>query len=235
MVSTRAIVEVVASDQFASHAAKWLAARLVAHDGLSAVVLAGGATPRPIYEAMTEPPFVTELPWPRIHWFFGDERFVPQAHPDSNFRMARESLFTRAPVPRANIHAMRTEGFTPEAAASSYEKELRRFHDMRSGGPLFDVTLLGIGTDGHTASLFPGGTALEEATRWAVAVESARGVRISLTRPALDMSRSVAFLAAGKEKRAILTRLFAGADDLPAARIAPEGELFFILDREAAP
>ncbi len=235
MIASRAIVDVVAAEEFASHAARWLAARLQGRDGALSVLLAGGATPRPVYELFAAPPFADTLPWPRIHWFFGDERFVPRDNADSNFRMVREALFARAPVPPANIHAIPTEGLTPAAAADSYDRELRRFGNMRGGGPLFDASLLGIGADGHTASLFPGDAALDETVRWAVAVESARGTRISLTRPALEMSRALAFLAAGKDKHAILARIFTGVTDLPVARISPEGELRFILDRDAAP
>ncbi len=235
MTAARAIVDVVASDAFAAHAATWLAAQLRGRDGVLGVLLSGGGTARPVSELLATPPFAGTLPWPRIHWFLGDERFVPHDHADSNYRMMREALFARAPIPSANVHAIPTEGLTPEAAAAFYDHELRRFRETRGGGPLFDASLLGIGTDGHTASLFPGNAALDETARWAVAVESARGTRISLTRPALDLSRALAFLAAGKEKHAILARLFAGADDLPAARISPEGELRFILDRAAAP
>ncbi len=235
MIAARAVIDIVAPERFAAHAAGWLAARLPQRDGGLAVLLTGGATPRPVYEALAAPPLVDQVPWPRIDWYFGDERFVPQDHPDSNFRMARETLFARAPIRPTNIHAIPTEGVTLAEAAERYESELRRLRERRGEGPLFDASLLGIGADGHTASLFPGHPALAETARWVVAVESARGPRISLTRPALDLSRALAFIAAGKEKRAIVARLRAGADDLPVARIAPVGELRFILDREAAP
>ena len=140
-----------------------------------AVALSGGATPRPVYERLAAAPLSERLPWPRIHWFWGDERFVPPDHPDSNYRMVREALLSRVPVPPANIHPVRTEGISPETAAAEYDAELRRFyHDARRADALFDVTLLGIGADGHTASLFPGDGALAEKSRWAVAVRGAR-------------------------------------------------------------
>ena len=146
----------------------------------------------------------SRFPWSRVHWFWGDERFVPHGHPDSNYRMARDALLSRVPVPDDNVHAIPTEGLSPEQAAAAYETTLKRFYgaDMLAPDrPLFDVTLLGIGEDGHTASLFPGQPALQEMRRWAVAVIGAKSEpRITLTYPALDSSRDVAFLATGEGK-----------------------------------
>jgi 6-phosphogluconolactonase len=235
---SRATVDVAddAAD-LARRAAAWIAARLGELDGPLSVALSGGSTPRPVYELLAVPPLRNRMPWSRIHWFWGDERFVPQDDSASNFRMAYDALLRRAPVPPANIHAIPTEGLTPEAAAAFYDAELRRFQaEKRRDIPLFDVTLLGIGPDGHTASLIPGDAAVEEQTAWAVAVRGSRAeTRITLTLPALARSGAVAFLAAGPDKRAPLARLFAGASDLPPARLDPAGGVFFFLDRAAAP
>jgi 6-phosphogluconolactonase len=228
-MSARApIIDVVAGDTFARHAANWLAAKLQGRDGALAVALAGGETPRPVYEILATLP----LPWPRIHWFWGDERFVPKGDRASNYRMAAEALFARAPVPARNIHPVPTESMTLEEAARAYEDELRRL----GREPLFDAMFLGVGAEGHTASLFPGGAALEEQARWVLAVvDSARGPRITLTLPALGSSNATAFLATGAEKRAALKRILAGDRAFPAACVTAVGELRFILDRDAAP
>jgi 6-phosphogluconolactonase len=234
----RAVIDVADTPaELARRAAEWIVGELAQRDGMLSVALSGGETPRPVYELLATPPLRDRMPWPRVHWFWGDERFVPKDHRDSNYRMVREALLSRAPVPPANIHAVPTEGLTPEAAAAEYDAELRRFYrEARREDALFDVTLLGIGADGHTASLFPGGAALEEKSALVVAVSGARAEpRITLTLPALARSRAVAFLAAGAEKRPALTRIFAGARDLPAARVEPEGGLYYFLDRAAAP
>ena len=233
----RAVIDVVeGAAELAPRAAAWIVEQFAERDGTIAVALSGGATPRPVYERLAAAPHRDRVPWPRVHWFWGDERFVPKTHRDSNDRMAREALLSRAPVPPANIHPIPTEGMSPEAAAAAYDAELRRFYrEVRRDGALFDVTLLGIGADGHTASLFPGDAALDEKSSWAAAVRSRPEPRITLTLPALNSSRAVAFLAAGAEKRAALSRLFAPGCDLPVARLEPMGGVFFFLDRAAAP
>jgi len=181
----------------------------------------------------------SRFPWNRAHWFWGDERFVPHDHPDSNFRMAREAFLSRVPVPGDNIHPVPTERISPEGAAVAYETTLKRFYGAETlapGRPLFDVTLLGIGDDGHTASLFPGQPALQEMRRWAVAVIGAKSEpRISLTYPALDSSRDVAFVATGQEKRQVVARAQAGDRTIPAGVIRPVGRLHWFTDRAAAP
>jgi 6-phosphogluconolactonase len=173
-----------------------------------------------------------------VHWFWGDERFVPHDHPESNYRMACDAFLSLVAVPAANIHAIPTEGVSPSQAAAAYEATLKRFYGAQSiatDRPLFDATLLGIGADGHTASLFPGDPALEEDRRWAVAVAGARAEpRITLTYPALDSSRDLAFLVAGAGKKEILRRVQAGDTALPAARVRPTGRLHWLTDRAAA-
>ena len=174
-----------------------------ASDRAFAVSLSGGSTPRRLYECLAAPEIASRFPWNRAHWFWGDERFVPHEHPDSNFRMARDAFLSRVPVPRDNIHAVPTEGLSPEQAAAAYETTLKRFYGadtLAPDRPLFDVTLLGIGEDGHTASLFPGQPALQETRRWAVAVIGAKAeARITLTYPALDSSRNARLWLRGKK------------------------------------
>jgi 6-phosphogluconolactonase len=203
------------------------------------VCLSGGSTPRRLYERLAGPEIAPRFPWDRVHWFWGDERFVPHDHPESNYGMARDALFSRVPAPEENIHAIPTEGLSPEQAADAYARALERFYGAETlapDRPLFDVALLGIGEDGHTASLFPGRPALEETRRWAVAVTGAKSEpRITLTYPSLDSSRDLAFLVTGAGKRDVLRRAQAGDRALPAARVRPLGRLHWFADRAAAP
>jgi 6-phosphogluconolactonase len=227
------------AELLAQGVAEWLCAFATATDGDFALCLSGGSTPRKLYETLSTPAIASSFPWSRTHFFWGDERFVPRDHPDSNYRMTREALLSKVPVPENNIHAIPTEGLSPEQAAMTYELTLKRFHGadrLASDRPLFDVTLLGIGRDGHTASLFPGQPALQETSRWAVAVIGAKSeARITLTYPALNSSRDIAFLAAGEEKRQPLSRAWAGDCAMPAAMIRPIGRLYWFTDRAAAP
>jgi 6-phosphogluconolactonase len=220
-------------------AAEWLCALAQASVGAFAVCLSGGSTPRPLYERLAMPSIAARFPWPRVHWFWGDERFVPHDHRDSNYRMVHEALLCRVPVPATNIHAIPTELLTPEQAALAYEETLKRFYGtdaLNPNQPLFDVTFLGIGDDGHTASLFPGQPALQERRRWAVEVVGVRSEpRISLTYPALDSSSHVAFLAAGEKKREAVARAMAGNRETPAALVRPVGQLHWFIDRAASP
>src|SRR4051812_8502729 len=161
------------AEALARNAAQWLADKALAATGPFAICCSGGSTPKRLYERLAEPDVAARFPWPRVHWFWGDERFVPHNHPDSNYGMIHAALLSRAPVPPGNIHAVPTEGLTPEQAAGAYEQTLRNFCDtprLDTGQPMFDVVLLGIGEDGHTASLFPGQPALDETQRWVIAV-----------------------------------------------------------------
>jgi 6-phosphogluconolactonase len=227
------------AEALAQGVAEWLCAVAQASDRDFAVCLSGGSTPRRLYERLAKPAIASRFPWSRSNWFWGDERFVPHDHPDSNYRMAQEALLSRVPIPREHIHAIPTEGLSPEQAAAAYETTLKRFHgtDLLSPGrPLFDVTLLGIGEDGHTASLFPGQPALQEKRRWAVAVIGAKSEpRITLTYPALDSSRDVAFLATGEGKRGAVAGAKAGDCEIPAAMVRPVGRLHWFTDHAAAP
>jgi 6-phosphogluconolactonase len=227
------------AETLAQGVAEWLCALAQASNGNFAVCLSGGSTPQRLYERLATLGIASRFPWRRSHWFWGDERFVPHEHPDSNYRMARDALLSRVPIPNDNIHAVPTEGLSPEQAAVAYETTLKRFYGadvLSPERPLFDVTLLGIGEDGHTASLFPSQPALREHHRWAVAVIGAKSEpRITLTYPALDSSRDVAFLATGDGKRGAVAGAKAGNCELPAAMVRPVGRLHWFTDRAAAP
>ena len=222
----------------AERAADWLLEAARASPGRIAVALSGGATPRLLYERLAAPPCRDVFPWSRVHWFWGDERFVPHDDPLSNYRMVHTALLARAPVPPANIHAVPTERLDPAEAAAAYERELQEFYGaarLDPARPLFEVTLLGLGPDGHTASLFPGTAVLAERERWVAAVIGAKSeARITLTYPALESSRRAAFLVVGGEKRAILRRLRDGDETLPAAHLHSVGSLCIFADVAAA-
>lgn len=227
------------AEALARTAAEWLRAEANARPGIVRICLSGGSTPRRLYQLLSDPACITDFPWARVHWFWGDERFVPHDHPDSNYRMAREALFDRVSIPTDHIHPIPTEGLGPDAAAAEYERTLRcvygaeRLHPER---PLFDVTLLGLGADGHTASLLPDSLVLDEAARWVAAVAHGRPeARITLTYPALNASHAVAFVVAGEDKRDALAAVWRGDRALPAARIRPLGTLHWFVDRPAAP
>jgi 6-phosphogluconolactonase len=225
------------AEALARNAAEWLCALALASDGRFAICCSGGSTPKRLYEVLAEPAMASRFPWSGVHWFWGDERFVPHDHPDSNYRMVCDALLSRVAVPDGNIHAIPTAGLSPEQAAAAYEKTLKDFYGadtLAPTRPLFDVTLLGIGEDGHTASLFPGHPALEEKDHWALAVIGAKSeARITLTYPALDSSRDAAFLVTGASKREAVARARSGDRTLPAARIRPVGRLHWFADRAA--
>jgi 6-phosphogluconolactonase len=229
------------AEALARRAAEWLTAAMTASTGRFAVALAGGSTPRQLYRLLTEPPWRDRIPWPRVHWFWGDERFVPQDHHDSNFAMVQDALLAHAPIPAECIHPIPTSTATPEQAAGAYEHDLQSWYGgtaLSPDRPLFDVTLLGLGADGHLASLFPGSPVLAERKRWTSAVAEApqppHVPRITLTYPALESSRETVFLVSGGGKRTILSQFLAGAD-IPAARLRPAGRLRLFVDRAAAP
>jgi 6-phosphogluconolactonase len=198
------------------------------------LALAGGSTPRCLYELLAGSEFRDKIPWSQVHFFWGDERMVPQDHPQSNYRMAQEALLKHVPVLRSNIHPILTQA-SPEEAAQAYENELRK-HFGR-GVPAFDLVLLGLGGDGHTASLFPGAGALEEKQRLAVAHRPGqKGFdRVTLTLPVLNQARRVFFLVAGKDKATALQAAVTGGGQLPAQQVAPRnGELVWLVDAAAA-
>jgi 6-phosphogluconolactonase len=221
----------------AHHVAEWMTQAALAAQGPFRVSLSGGSTPKALYRLLASDEFRTRFPWPRVSWYWGDERFVPYEHPDSNYRMTSEAMLAKAPVPPENIHPVPTDG-TPEDAARRYERTLQGAYGAATFDPqrpLFDVTLLGLGPDGHTASLLPGEPVLDERKRWVAAVSHGRPeVRITMTYPAIDSSRRVAFLVAGEEKAEIFNAIRTGNSQVPAARVRPVGELFWFVDQAAA-
>jgi 6-phosphogluconolactonase len=221
----------------ARHVAEWMTATALAAKGPFRVSLSGGSTPKALYELLASDDFKGRFPWKQVSWYWGDERFVPHDHPESNYRMVREAMLPKAPVPPENIHPIPTDG-TPEEAAREYERTLQRAYGaptLDPSRPLFDIMLLGLGSDGHTASLLPGDPALEERKRWVVPVSQGRPeVRITLTLPVIDSSRHVAFLVSGRSKAAVLAAVRAGDSRLPAARVRPVGELIWFVERAAA-
>jgi 6-phosphogluconolactonase len=231
-------IEVLADPRsLARHVAEWMTALALAAPGPFRVSLSGGSTPKALYELLASDAFLGRFPWRRVHWYWGDERFVPYDDPESNYRMTCEAMLAKAPIPSGNIHPVPTDG-DPDAAAARYERTLQTAYGataLDAARPLFDLTLLGLGSDGHTASLLPGEPVLEERRRWVAPVAHGRPeVRITMTYPVIESSRQVAFLVAGKEKAPIMAAIRGGDSQVPAARVRPVGELVWFLDQAAA-
>jgi 6-phosphogluconolactonase len=205
--------------------------------GRCSLVLSGGSTPRTLYGLLASE-FRDRIPWTHVHVFWGDERYVLPQDPDSNYRMAKEALLDHVPCPAGNIHPMPTHFPSPGAAAQDYERTLRSYFGTDS--PRFDLILLGLGEEGHTASLFPGSPALGERTRWVLAVKThARPpLRLTLTLPALTRAATIYVLVAGPKKARALHHVLAVIPDpnaYPAAGLrSTEGTLIWWVDREAA-
>ena len=203
------------------------------------LVLAGGSTPQGLYRRLASEACRNRIDWARVRVFWGDERCVAPTHPDSNYRMAREALLDHVPIPAAHVHRMRGED-APDSAAAAYEAELKATLGGLDGFRSFDLVLLGLGADGHTASLFPGMASGRLLTRWAVAehVDTARGWRITLTPPLLNAARAVLFLVAGDDKAPALAAVLEGPSRpsaLPAQRVADGGRhVRWLVDRKAA-
>jgi len=227
------------AEALAQSVADWVCRQAQANAGPFALCLSGGSTPRQLYAALATAGARHGFPWTRAHWFWGDERFVPHDHVDSNYRMAHEALLSRVAVPAGNIHPIPTVGLSARDAAAAYEATLRHFYgegQLTSQRALFAVTLLGVGEDGHTASLFPKQRSLDERRRWVLDVKSPTGdARITLTYPALESSRNIVFLATGSRKQRILARIWSGDRSLPAARVHAGGSVHWFLDRAADP
>lgn len=206
--------------------------------GRVSIALAGGSTPIGLYARLASDDLRNRIPWPRVHLFWGDERCVPPDDPKSNYRAAQDALIPRLSLPPENIHRMRGEDPRPEQAALDYENELRAFFQaVPQGATLFDLVLLGIGEDGHTASLFPGSPALDETRRWTAApfVKQLNAHRLTLTLPLLNRSACVLFMASGAGKSSALKSLRGEEVRHPFQRIRPSGgRLIFYMDRAAA-
>lgn len=221
-------------EALSAHAAVLIAATMTGCAAPFRLCLAGGSTPKAAYRLLARR---NDLPWDCVEIFFGDERFVPPEHPDSNYRMVRESLLSGGNVQPRALLAIPTDG-TPEDCAEAYEEELRQQYGasiLDPAVPLFDLMLLGLGTDGHTASLIPGQPVLEEKKHWVAPVPQGRDeVRLTLTYPALQSSRLTVFLVAGADKADAVAKVRAGDAALPAGRLKPQGDVVWLLDRAAA-
>lgn len=170
--------------------------------------LSGGSTPRGLYERMTQEDLCSLFPWERIHFFWGDERWVPASDKRSNYRMVRETLLDPAQVPQANIHPIPTSVASPELAAADYEKILKDFFQQKFSFPAFDLILLGLGEDGHTASLFADDPAIQEGKRWVTtALLNTAEPRVTLTLPVMNHGRSILFLVSGEKKKEIFRKI----------------------------
>jgi 6-phosphogluconolactonase len=192
-----------------------------------------------VYELLATPEFNRRVDWDRVDLFWGDERYVPADAQDSNYRMAAQALLDHIPVPPANVHRVPTEISPPPAAARAYEDALRRVFGESAALPEIDLTYLGLGTNGHTASLFPHSPALHESSRLVVAdfVSEVNAWRISMTLPVLNHGRIVAFLIEGSQKAEVLRDILLGPRDperLPAQLISPQGKLLWMVDEAAA-
>lgn len=201
--------------------------------GRFSIALSGGSTPKPLYEAIA----AQNLSWDQIQVFWGDERYVPSDHPDSNEGMARAAWLNKVPIPPANIHPMPTNEADPAVAAQRYEQELRHVFQTPPGEvPALDVILLGMGDDGHTASLFPHTEALQVRDRLITVGNKEGQPRLTFTVPLINQARCVIFLVAGENKQTALAHIFAPTTDAmsyPARLIEPKGELWWLLDQAA--
>ena len=221
-----------AAEQFVT-----LSAEAINPRGRFAVALSGGSTPTALYALLATSEFASRVEWACVHVFWGDERCVPPKHPDSNFRMAREALLDHVPIPAENVYRIGGE-MEPAQAANEYERKLQAF--FSNGQPRFDLILLGMGDDGHTASLFPGAAAIHEQVRWVVAhyVDKLRVWRVTLTPVVINAAANVAFVVSGAGKADRLQQVLTGPyqpDVLPSQIVRPaEGRLLWLVDSDAA-
>jgi 6-phosphogluconolactonase len=226
--------------ELARTAAERLLARVNANHGRIAICLTGGSSPKQLYALLASDAYRGRMPWERVHWFIGDERFVPPSDPRNNMAMARK-IFLDACAPPSNIHPIPTETGSPDESAERYAQELTSFYGaerLQDSRPLFDLVLMGCGPDGHTASIFPDYPASKETARWVVGVPKAHVdpfvPRVTLTFPTLASCHEMLFEIAGSDKRPILTRVLAG-EDLPANRARSLGETVWLTDQAALP
>ena len=240
MARERILIPVADAEALAKAAAQRLMARIDANPGRIAICLTGGSSPKRLYELLATPDYAKAIPWDRVHWFIGDDRFVPTSDPLSNIGMAKHAFLDQH-APRDNTHPMPTDAASPDAAALLYSAMLKTYQDTMApepAGPLFDLVLMGIGPDGHTASLFPDYPAMAVRDRWVVGVPQAHVApfvpRVTLTLPALASCREMLFLVSGADKRAIATRVLAD-DTLPAAQAHSDHETVWLIDAAAMP
>jgi 6-phosphogluconolactonase len=239
--SDRRVIAVSDPAALAATAATRILARIAGAKDRVAICLTGGSSPQKLYQLLATDAWRNKIPWQRVHWFIGDERFVPANDVLNNMAMARQTFLDRC-APASNIHPIPTDSGSPEQAASRYERELKSFYGAEAfdpSRPLFEVVLMGVGPDGHTASIFPGYPALAETKRWVIGVPEAHVEpfvpRVTLTLPALSSCREMLFEVAGSEKRAILTRVLAG-ENLPGNRAhSSSGDTVWLVDKAALP
>ena len=238
----------------ATRAAEWLigqVAHAVERRGRAVVALSGGSTPTAVFACLATPPWRDRIAWDKVHLFWGDDRFVPSDDAASNASMARRTLLDHVDVPASHVYSIPSDSGSRDddeaavferarIAAEVYATTLHAFYGgarLHDDRPLFDVVLLGVGDDGHTASLFPDSPALDERTAWVVAsktINPPAPVRVTLTYPVLESAHAMLFLVAGAGKRAIVRRILDGDASLPAARVSPVGGLLWIMDADAA-
>ena len=233
---------IVAADAeaLARAAAERVMTRISANPSQIAICLTGGSSPKRLYQLLGSDAWRGKIPWDRVHWFIGDERFVPAGDPLNNMAVARATFLDRN-APSSHIHPIPTAAENPERSAEAYARELESLYGAQNldpARPLFDLVLMGAGPDGHTASLFPGFPAIEETERWVVGVPRANVApfvpRVSLTLPALASCHEMLFEIAGHDKQPILTRLLNG-ETLPALRARSNGETVWLVDQAALP
>lgn len=210
--------------------------KLLIEKGKCSFVLAGGSTPEGVYETLASGAYRERIDWSKVHLFWGDERCVLPDHPGSNYRMANEALIDHIAIPQENVHRIPAEK-EPAIAANEYESSLRKFYGDKADFPTFDIVLLGIGEDGHTASLFPGTSALEENRRWVteVYVSKLDVYRITMTLPVINNGKNIIFLVAGAPKADIVKHVYNRTDaTYPAMQVEPvDGKLVYFLDKAA--
>lgn len=228
------------AEALAREAVERVMARIAANPSRIAICLTGGSSPKKLYQLLGSDAWRDKIPWDRVHWFVGDERFVPEGDPLNNMAVARATFLDRN-APAGHIHPIPTTADNPDRGAEAYARELQAFYGadrLDPSRPLFDLVLMGAGPDGHTASLFPGYPEIEETTRWVVGVPKANVApfvpRVSLTLPVLVSCREMLFEIAGHDKQPILTRLLNG-ETLPASRARSNGETVWLVDRAALP
>jgi len=239
----RHVIAVADPAAMAKAAAERVIARISENPGRVAICLTGGSSPKQLYQLLATDAWCSRIPWQRLHWFIGDERFVPADDPLNNMAIARAAFLDRY-APASNIHPIPTstaDPADPDRSAALYEQELKSFYgadELDPARPLFDLVLMGVGPDGHTASLFPGYPTIDETDRWVTGVPRANVEpfvpRVTLTLPALASCREMLFEVAGAGKRAILTRVLAG-ENLPANRAQSNGATVWLVDGAALP
>jgi 6-phosphogluconolactonase len=236
----RRVITVSDPMALATTAADRMMARIAVNGERVAICLTGGSSPKQLYQLLATDAYRSRIPWDRVHWFIGDERFVAADDPLNNMGVARQIFLDRY-APAANIHPIPTNTANPDEAARRYASKLQSFYganDLDPARPLFDMVLMGVGPDGHTASLFPGYPAVEVTDHWVVGVPEAHVApfvpRVSLTLPTLNSCHEMLFELSGPDKRVILTRVLAG-ENLPANRAHSNGETIWLVDKAALP